>query len=807
MSRRDRSESGSRSEPRSTMSTATRARILLTQTLRPSRTEIIDLGAVFVLGLLALWGLRSSWSGWWFLVVGGLGLVLGEFIAHVTNRLRQAAPVLALLVVVVFFLLGGPVALSVGGGSALPVPATIKDLADGLIHGWKDLLTTLPPVDNSGSLLVVPWVLGLVGGVLGVRIAASRLRIGWVAVPPLALLVAVILLGADHPVSWAQGVAFGLVLVVWLAIRAERDVASALGRGTWMRILLGGAMLGVGAVAAVAIAGPVAGGTTREVLRDHVVPPFDIGKYPSPLAGFRQFTKQKVPTAVNAHDKLLLTIGGVPDGTMVRFASLDRYDGTVWGASNGSSPGGVDSTFQHVGRSIDDPIGGSRVRATVRIGPGYAARTAFGVWLPVVGALRSLEFTGPDATDDARGFRYNLAAETGVIPQGLRPGDTYTFSAAVPAARLTARSQLYSGSVPVEADTTFAQQATAWAGAGSAYQRLGEIATHLRTEGYYSDGDGADALLYHPGHNVQRLDEFLNGSRIVGDDEQYAAAMALLANRIGVPARVVLGATVEHGKVYGRDVRAWVELLGSDGRTWYTFDRDRFTPTDPPPKTSPPQPQNNRKGVVVPPPAPAPPPSSLTDPTDTDLHAKPANGNPLGLPAWLWKVLVWGGIPILVVGAVCLLILAAKAWRRRRRRRHPRVLSRYLGGWREVLDRAADMGLPPVSQSTRREQARELAWAPAGPLAAVVDRQVFGPEDATPEAAEVYWRELERELGEWSAGRSRWKRIRVALSLRSFLRRTPIASLQLPDRARERARRITTRARAGIGRRDEEGAT
>ena len=31
---------------------------------------------------------------------------------------------------------------------------------------------------------------------------------------------------------------------------------------------------------------------------------------------------------------------------------------------------------------------------------------------------------------------------------------------------------------------------------------------------------------------------------MVGNDEQYAALMALLANRIGVPARVVLGRVV-----------------------------------------------------------------------------------------------------------------------------------------------------------------------------------------------------------------------------------------------------------------------
>ena len=50
-----------------------------------------------------------------------------------------------------------------------------------------------------------------------------------------------------------------------------------------------------------------------------------------------------------------------------------------------------------------------------------------------------------------------------------------------------------------------------------------------------------------PGHNLHRLTDDTGGVNspfVVGNDEQYAAWMALLANRIGVPARVVFGAVV-----------------------------------------------------------------------------------------------------------------------------------------------------------------------------------------------------------------------------------------------------------------------
>ena len=70
----------------------------------------------------------------------------------------------------------------------------------------------------------------------------------------------------------------------------------------------------------------------------------------------------------------------------------------------------------------------------------------------------------------------------------------------------------------------------------------------------------------------------------VGNDEQYAAAMALMANRLRVPARVVVGAVVPaNGVVKGKDVEAWVELRAADG-TWQTLETDRFMSRRPPPR-------------------------------------------------------------------------------------------------------------------------------------------------------------------------------------------------------------------------------
>ncbi len=67
-----------------------------------------------------------------------------------------------------------------------------------------------------------------------------------------------------------------------------------------------------------------------------------------------------------------------------------------------------------------------------------------------------------------------------------------------------------------------------------------------------------------PGHSLARLARFLGAPQWVGNGEQYAAALGLLARAEGIPARVVMGFTPEDQgdvtTVRGADVAAWVEI-------------------------------------------------------------------------------------------------------------------------------------------------------------------------------------------------------------------------------------------------------
>src|SRR5690606_24406395 len=79
-------------------------------------------------------------------------------------------------------------------------------------------------------------------------------------------------------------------------------------------------------------------------------------------------------------------------------------------------------------------------------------------------------------------------------------------------------------------------------------------------------------------HGADRITTLLTGDLMVGDGEQYAAAMALMAREMGLPARVVMGFVPEAPAgpddavtLTGADVEAWVEVELA-GHGWVPFD-------------------------------------------------------------------------------------------------------------------------------------------------------------------------------------------------------------------------------------------
>jgi hypothetical protein len=253
--------------------------------------------------------------------------------------------------------------------------------------------------------------------------------------------------------------------------------------------------------------------------------------------------------------------------------------------------------------------------------------------------------------------------------------------------------------------------------------------------------------------------------------------MALVANDIGVPARVVLGAVVpEGGRVTGKDVSAWVELRAADG-SWRTLPTEDFMSTTPPadqvPETNTPM-----SGTVIPPPNPIPPPSDAGEQSDADLKERKAtrkkaeeeDGLIPGFPAWVGAVLTYLGGPLLLLALLLGSIIGLKAWRRRRRRNAESTSARFVGAWRELVDHARDLGqvVPLGPTVTRREQSAGIVADGAAALARRADGFVFGPSVPEASAAAAYWESVDAERRAMSQEVGRWQRLRAAVSLRSL---------------------------------------
>ncbi len=756
--------------------------------LLPDGHAAVDLVFVLLLTAVALSGLATSFTGWAFLVIGLTGTVIAMAVTHLSRALGWPLVAPVLILTVVFFLLGGPLCLrSVGDTAFVPGAQTLSTLVDQAIHGWKDLLTTLPPVDGDGPLLVLPWLLGLLAGLVGTSLSHLHLRRAWLTalLPVLgmtAVLAAVILLGVRHPQSLlVQGAAFAGLALGWLALRARRASATVHG-GTsgWGRLAVGTGLVALASALAVPASALVMGDDDgdRTVVRNWVEPPFDIGQYPSPLAGFRKYIDPLgQESSANVYDRTLFTVDGVPEGTRVRFAAMDHYDGMVWGASDNALPEPAADSFQRVSSTIDNPVEGEEVEATVTIGEAYD-----GVWLPTAGALQSLDFRIGDPDGKAESFRYNLATSTAVVPTGVTEGDTYSFTAVLPDDTLDASTVASSAVVPAPQGTAFLKTPAAqWTTkATTPIERVRAIAQHLRTEGKYSDGVRRSEQVYHPGHSVQRLSEgFVQAPQMVGNDEQYAATMALLAGEVGVPARVVLGAEVpEGGVVTGKDVSAWVEVRAADG-SWKTLPTEDFM-SDEPPADELPETNTPMTGTVVPPPAPIPPPSDAGDQSDADLKERKADKKEAdeededslvgGLPGWVRVVVTYVGGPLLVALLLVGAIVGLKLLRRRRRRNATVVSARFVGAWRELVDHARDLGQPvPLGPTvTRREQSGSIGSEQAPSLARRADGFVFGPSAPDAGAAASYWQTVDAERRAMSQSVGRRQRLIAAVNLRSL---------------------------------------
>lgn len=756
---------------------------------RLNRAELIDASFAVLLTLLGLAGFRYAFGRYEYMIVGGLAALTGALIAVGIVRLKLPALFGLAIACVGFLVFGASIAIRdhvVAG--FLPTPSGVTGLIDGTMSGWRRLLTTLPPSGSLGNLLAVPFLCGYVPALAVTLLARVTKWLGTLVLLPGVVVALSVLFGDRRPFSLlVQGVLFAAASIAWMSIRRARERRVFMQTSGRKRLIGGALMLAVASLLGLLVGPrlPLAAGTDRYVF-DRANPPFDPQQFGSPLNGYGKYLTGQY------RDKVLFTVSGVPSapgGTygLVQLATMDDYNGVVWEVD----PQGGSQSYQflRVGESVPTDASGARVAIDVTVG------VLPGVWVPDSGIVTGITWKSPGrrSTQQRNAFRLSTYTQTAAAPVagGLAPGDAYQVRGIVTARptdnELRASSidaSLRSKITAAVPDSLSSKAGEIIKGMATPFDQAAALSRWFHDNGYYTEGNeaaGQSALV--PGHSAARLTAFMLNDVPVGSSEQFAAAMAIMARKVGLPARVVMGFRVNGTgsvAVKGSDIDAWVEIPFVDAKgltAWVRFDPTPREKASKPPltQTKTPRPKFESQ-EVPPPPVPPPPPDVVQVQTGkrkpTKPPPKPAE-TVVSEPqshALLIAVSAVGATPLVVVGSFAAVVLVLKR-RRRRRRASGTAPDRVAGAWLEFLDAARDVGLPVAGRATRREVAALLGADQAPALAAAADAAIFGHAEPSADLADDYWLRVDAARRSIRAPLSPWKRLRASVSTTS-LRKT-----------------------------------
>lgn len=796
----------------------------------------LAVGAVCI-AVVAAWPIYETTQLW---VVAGVAAATALVVVWLGTTLRWGGFTLVALVLA-FVALVLPVATPHVLGSRPDVWGILRGLGDALAAvalGWKQLLTLTLPVGSYQTVLVPFFLLVFVVVAASTALARGGRRAAVsAALPLLALVLFGTVFGSSAvsaPLSlgpltvaapretgiWIGALAAAAAWMVWTAGRDRRDAlkrgriartaapAGGAGIGAVRRSALvrGGSAVLVAAIAVTvgAVAAPALAGSTRAVPRDSIDPEIVVREQVSPLAEYRSLKRDDALTS-----ELFRVEGSGALPGRLRIAVLDGYDGVDFFVGDPTGTGRF--TRFPSGSRVTEPA-----KISVRIGPGYA-----GVWVPLASPLAAPpQFRGERAAELADSFYVNRDTGAAVaVPTaaGLKDGDAFTATvSAAPDAVLAAEPASPQPLIDREAFP----QLTRWLemqGVSPSANGLETAIAALRARGYLShsltDGDGENAWLTDAGgdaptafvsspggHSTARIEQLFSqlieqqeaaGDRApdaelvaaIGDDEQFAAAAALVARALGYESRVVIGVRMgqENAGVpgvpacaevcEGRHVAAWIEAKGADG-VW--------APLDVSPQTEVP-PLLVQKGEQLPefPTTPEERDASESDPpvgsSNDNGAAEDEPERPAGEGVWptVRTALLLGAAAALVAFAA-LFIPLVKRLRRRARARQPLPELRALGAWNELLDAYTDTGHRPRVDGSRSDTVAELANAGLSPergawIAATVDQAVYAREGVADETAEQLWVTVREHIRERNAQVGFWGRLRSQYWLGSFL--------------------------------------
>ncbi len=759
---------------------------------------LIPLVVVVVLSVSSAAGFNGALLGWSFLSASVLGALGSASVVTAARRYRLLLGESVALSVLAFFVLG-PIA-----AQGLPTIGAASSFLDGLVNGWADLLSSVPPADATPTLRVLPysvaWLSALIGGEL---VRRDNLPVAPVLGPTLGLVITSLITVENRPVAAVVGVAIGIGAVLlgvshqWLAGpmgSMESDRASDLSHSTpsitgrsrprsmaWSAGLLG----------AIAVVSPVVGprlplaaANDRFDLRQYQERPWDPLDVPSPLVTIKASLKEE------QRDEVVFVVRADEPLTRFSTAILGSYDGVVWAVAD-STPG-APAEFVPVDRFFPMPS-----EAAVDDAVGYEIEIVQldGPWLPIAGTPVQV-----GAGDEPRDLRFSRATGTVASPSGLSQGDVLSLIS-IPVHPLTDAERRDVTVISNDEDADLALvppqmrnlAGDVFEGIDVGVPRAEQLANRFVSEGFYDQSENA-----RPGHSLARLDEFTSDpERLVGFAEQYAATAAVLARIGGLPSRVVVGYQVSPDRwsdgqvsVLADDIDAWIEIE-TEEFGWVPFDvtPDRAR-----------EPEQEQLGVTIKdvaipnPPPPPPPPPDLRPPStpeaeeqenEEDDEEDEQEQSALIGTGWRGVAAVAGGallIPAMLLASLGACVVGWKRRRARKRRAADDAAESVAGAWLELVDRFEEAGVSALDASTPSESAHafvrdEPAAADAGStllaLAERVDRAAFHPLPPNQDDAQSAWADCDLAVEQLISTRTRRERMWMRTDPRPLLKRDP----------------------------------
>ena len=773
-------------------------------------------GIVVVLATASTLGLHSITDDWSFVGPALLGSLMAGA-AFVTAVRFSLLPGETLALALGLFVVGGVLTVSVLAAGELPSPASFGDFFDGLVRTWADLLSAVSPADLTPRLSVAPYAIAWFGALVGCSLLRWSPLPGLPVIGPLAgLAVTVLLTDEDRSLSILVGavIAVGALLLGFLLDPRRTATAGAEG------FLDGGSesletttstaphartVRAVFVIVAVALLAPLVGphlpgasANERYDLRDQVVPPWDPLALPSPLVQ----TKAQLAAAVE--DEVVFEVQADEPLTRWTTAVMNSYDGVVWTVAD---PNDASTDFRPVSSRLPSPdvqpASDPVVDATVTI------RSLQGPWLPVPGAPTDVEFADGSvtATGAAPAIVENQQSSTVALPTGVTTDLTYAVSALAPPTPTD--EELRDHPLEVEKATVdldalppqirnLAGDVTE--GIDHGWGQVAAIRDLFRSEGFYDKSTRVP-----PGHSYYRLAQFLaDPEQIVGYEEQYAAAAALIARIAELPVRVAVGFEIEperfvdgRAEVRSGDASAWIEVRVDDVG-WVPVSVS-------PPRSREPEAENavaaeDQVATPNPPPPPQVPPDvdvftendEAEEPVEEeeeedDDSDEATGGGGIGTLGW---IAIGTGSALIVVLAVGGAIVVWKRRRTHRRRAATDPAARIAGAWLELTDRYEEAGVSTPDRATPLEAVRSMAEVdPAAAatstqligLAREVDRAAYDRTSPPPEAADVAWRYSDQAVDALLANQSLPRRTRMRVDPRTLRRRDPLAGVATRD--------------------------